>query len=61
MGHLRSLNGKPFSIRKQLAEHLGQIMGLLRGKTGHDFGQCKETTIARRLERRMNRKGNYAV
>jgi two-component system, chemotaxis family, CheB/CheR fusion protein len=51
--HLKSLNGKPFSIRKQLAAHLGKIMVLLRRKTGHDFGQYKETTIARRLERRM--------
>ncbi|MGH9549157.1 MAG: chemotaxis protein CheB, partial [Terriglobales bacterium] len=52
-GHLRSINGKPFSIRKQLTAHLGKIMGQLRRKTGHDFSEYKETTIARRLERRM--------
>jgi two-component system CheB/CheR fusion protein len=51
--HVGSLNGKPYSIREQIRTHLGKIHGLLLRRTGHDFSQYKETTFARRLERRM--------
>ena len=33
--------------------HLSTIHGLLRRQTGHDFSQYKESTILRRLQRRM--------
>jgi len=51
--HLGSLNGKANSIREQIRTHRSNIHGLLRRRTGHDFSQYKETTFARRLERRM--------
>ena len=51
--YIRSLNGKPIGIRKQITDHLGTITGLLRRRAGHDFSQYKESTIARRIERRM--------
>jgi len=51
--HLRSLNGKPNGLREQTDKYLGKIHSLLRQRAGHDFSQYKETTITRRLERRM--------
>ena len=51
--HLHSLDGKPGSISDQISARIGKIHGLLRRRAGHDFSQYKETTIARRLERRM--------
>src|SRR6266567_2686259 len=38
---------------RRIRTHLGKIHGLLRRRTGHDFSQYKESTFARRLERRM--------
>ncbi len=51
--HLSLLDGKAGTIREQIAAQLGLLHGLLRRRTGHDFSQYKEGTIARRLERRM--------
>lgn len=51
--HLGALDGKPNHIREQVGARLGKIHSLLRRRAGHDFSQYKETTIARRLERRM--------
>jgi two-component system CheB/CheR fusion protein len=51
--HLATLNGKPNSIRDRIHTHLGKIHTLLRRRAGHDFSQYKESTIIRRLERRM--------
>jgi len=51
--HINTLNSKPNSIRDQIRTHLGKIHGLLRRRAGHDFSQYKESTFARRLERRM--------
>ncbi len=51
--HLHSFDGKPGSIREQIGAHIGKIHGLLRRKAGHDFSQYKESTIVRRLDRRM--------
>jgi two-component system, chemotaxis family, CheB/CheR fusion protein len=51
--HLNSTNGKPDGIRDQIAAHIGEIHGLLRHRAGHDFSQYKESTITRRLQRRM--------
>jgi two-component system CheB/CheR fusion protein len=51
--HISALNSKPDSIREQIRTHLGKIHGLLRRRAGHDFSQYKESTFARRLERRM--------
>ena len=51
--HLNSTNGKPNGLRDQIAAHIGKIHGLLRRRAGHDFSQYKESTITRRLQRRM--------
>jgi two-component system CheB/CheR fusion protein len=37
----------------QAADYLAKICVLLRAKTGHDFSQYKESTLLRRVERRM--------
>jgi two-component system CheB/CheR fusion protein len=37
----------------QVHDTLRRVCGLLRTQTGHDFSQYKETTIVRRVERRM--------
>src|SRR5580700_11293594 len=37
----------------QIVPHLRKIHGVLQRRTGHDFSEYKESTIARRLERRM--------
>jgi two-component system CheB/CheR fusion protein len=34
--------------------HLSQIIALLRNQTGHDFSNCKDRTIVRRIQRRMH-------
>jgi two-component system, chemotaxis family, CheB/CheR fusion protein len=48
----RDLRG-PDGLRDGGSEHLSTIYGLLRRQTGHDFSQYKETTIHRRLHRRL--------
>ena len=51
--YLVSLNGKPNHLREQIGLYMGKIHAVLRKRAGHDFSQYKESTIARRLERRM--------
>src|SRR5580704_206021 len=53
--HLTSINGngKAEIIREQIGAHMGKIHAILRRRVGHDFSQYKESTVARRLERRM--------
>ena len=49
--HLSSLDGDGLS--KQIGERMGQVFNLLRRGSGHDFSGYKESTIGRRLKRRM--------
>jgi two-component system CheB/CheR fusion protein len=51
--HLTSANGNLRNLSEQIVPHLTKIHGLLHRRSGHDFSQYKESTIARRLERRM--------
>ncbi len=45
---------RPVSVSTPKAENmLKKVCILLRDRTGHDFSQYKETTLARRVERRM--------
>jgi len=39
--------------RRDTAEHLAEISALLRSATGHDFSQYKQSTLVRRIQRRM--------
>ena len=51
--YLASLNGKPNHLREQIGTHMDRIHAVLRKRAGHDFSRYKESTITRRLERRM--------
>lgn len=53
--HLLAVGGRkgPDGVRKETAEHLTQIIKLLRARTGHDFSGYKDKTVARRVQRRM--------
>lgn len=39
--------------RRDTAEHLGNITSLLRAAVGHDFSHYKQSTLVRRIQRRM--------
>ena len=51
--HLSSLDGKADGMKKQISERMGQVFNLLRRGSGHDFSGYKQSTIGRRLQRRM--------
>jgi len=49
------VNGAKFgAIVKEAAEPLREIFAILRARTGHDFSRYKQTTVRRRLQRRMS-------
>jgi two-component system, chemotaxis family, CheB/CheR fusion protein len=41
-------------IREEAAAHLGRICEILRNRTGHNFSGYKQSTIIRRIQRRMH-------
>ena len=43
----------PVPEAPSMARGLGQILAILRSRTGHDFSQYKKSTVIRRVERRM--------
>jgi two-component system CheB/CheR fusion protein len=43
----------PDGTRRDAAEHLTRICALLRARLGHDFSQYKQSTLVRRIQRRM--------
>ncbi|GAK51089.1 MCP methyltransferase/methylesterase, CheR/CheB with PAS/PAC sensor [Candidatus Moduliflexus flocculans] len=47
------LTAKPGAVSENFTNALHKIFTLLRSQTGHDFSNYKETTICRRIERRM--------
>lgn len=49
--HISSLDGD--GLKKQIGEHMGQVFDLLRRGSGHDFSGYKQSTIGRRVQRRM--------
>ncbi len=52
--HLSAVAHKrPASALRDIADRLPQIYVLLRGRTGHDFAGYKDTTLVRRIQRRM--------
>jgi two-component system CheB/CheR fusion protein len=51
--HLSSLDTNADGMNEQIGEHIGQVFSLLRERTGHDFNGYKQSTIGRRLQRRM--------
>jgi two-component system CheB/CheR fusion protein len=50
--HLRALDTD--GIRGQIGGRLGKLHEILLLNTGHDFSHYKESTVIRRMERRMN-------
>lgn len=48
-------NGKAASEPAEVESHeLNQVFSLIRTRTGHDFSHYKDSTVRRRIERRMN-------
>jgi two-component system CheB/CheR fusion protein len=45
--------GEPEKFREEVASYLGKICAILRRDTGHDFRRYKESTLVRRVRRRM--------
>jgi two-component system CheB/CheR fusion protein len=49
------VNGAKFGVAAEEAvEPLKQVFAIMRARTGHDFSRYKQTTIRRRLQRRMS-------
>jgi two-component system CheB/CheR fusion protein len=46
--------GNPEQLREEIVGHLGKICALLRRETGHDFRRYKQSTLVRRVRRRMS-------
>ncbi|HET7664280.1 MAG TPA: CheR family methyltransferase [Rhodanobacteraceae bacterium] len=53
--HMRQASSHkgPDGVRKDVSAQLHMICSLLHTRTGHDFSQYKEKTLARRIQRRM--------
>ena len=51
MGMAHPLGGNEIGLTT--AKHLAAITALLRSRLGHDFGRYKDSTLIRRIERRM--------
>jgi len=49
----RGQSHAPNEVRQEFSDYLTQICTLLRNRTGHDFSDYKDRTIARRVQRRM--------
>ncbi len=54
-GHVAKVNGDMGAegLHREAADHLGRITALLRARTGHDFSGYKDSTVVRRIQRRM--------
>jgi len=48
--------GSPERFREEIAAYLGKICAILRRETGHDFRRYKQSTLVRRVRRRLNEK-----
>ena len=46
--------GNPERFREEVSAYLGKICAILRRQTGHDFRRYKQSTLVRRVRRRMN-------
>ena len=44
----------PEGLREEIGDHLGKICAILRRTTGHDFRRYKQSTLVRRVRRRMD-------
>ncbi|HET8726779.1 MAG TPA: chemotaxis protein CheB [Alphaproteobacteria bacterium] len=55
-GHLAKMGERkgPDGVAQETTDYLAQICALLRTRTGHDFSDYKDKTVARRVQRRMH-------
>jgi two-component system, chemotaxis family, CheB/CheR fusion protein len=53
--------GSPEQFREEAAAYLGKICAILRRETGHDFRRYKESTLVRRVRRRVNESRSSSV
>jgi two-component system CheB/CheR fusion protein len=58
--HSRSTKG-PDGTRRDVAAHVQTICAMMRDQVGHDFGQYKEKTLIRRIQRRMQVAQTHSV
>ena len=58
---LAGQGGNPERFREEISGHLGKICAVLRRETGHDFRHYKQTTLVRRVRRRMSEMGVDSV
>ncbi|HYX24121.1 MAG TPA: chemotaxis protein CheB, partial [Thermoanaerobaculia bacterium] len=48
-------------VREEITGHLGRICAILRRESGHDFRHYKQSTLVRRVRRRLNESGAASV
>jgi two-component system CheB/CheR fusion protein len=53
--------GDPERLREEVSAYLGKICAVLRRETGHDFRRYKQSTLVRRVRRRMNEARSASV
>jgi len=53
--------GDPERLREEVSAYLGKICAVLRRETGHDFRRYKQSTLVRRVRRRMNEMRSASV
>ncbi len=53
--------GNPERFREEVTGYLGKICAILRRQTGHDFRHYKQSTLVRRVRRRMNEARSSSV
>ncbi len=53
--------GSPERFREEVTAYLGKICAILRRETGHDFRRYKQSTLVRRVRRRLNEAGCASV
>jgi len=46
--------GRRSDFQRETVDQLGQVINVLRNQTGHDFSGYKNTTLVRRVQRRMH-------
>jgi len=53
--HLASMGAqsKPDRGHRDVTAHIGKISAVVRRTLGHDFGEYKQSTLVRRIQRRM--------
>jgi two-component system CheB/CheR fusion protein len=53
--------GNPEKFREEVASYLGKICAILRREAGHDFRRYKQSTLVRRVRRRMSEARSSSV